>query len=169
MIASSPSDAQPVFDAIVASANRLIGGFSAGVFRLVDGIVHLASYTPVSPAADEVLKASFPRPVAELPYFDLKDGQVSQEADTETSLDDRLKNLARARGFRSRLIAPLLSNETDRCDRGTRTSPGPFVAHHVELLRTFADQAVIAIENVRLFNETSRRIVGRVQQLLQGT
>src|SRR4029077_7835891 len=113
VIASSPSDVQPVFDAIVASANRLIGGFSAGVFRLVDGIVHLASYTPVSPAADEALKASFPRPVAELPYFDLaKDGEVSQEADTETSLDDRLKNLARARGFRSRLLAPLVSNKT---------------------------------------------------------
>src|SRR4249919_1002009 len=38
VIASSPSNAQPVFDAIAASAKRLIGGFSAGVFRLVDGI-----------------------------------------------------------------------------------------------------------------------------------
>ena len=41
VIASSPSDVQPVFEAIATSANRLIGGFSTAVFRFVDGIVHL--------------------------------------------------------------------------------------------------------------------------------
>ena len=38
VIASSPSDVQPVFDAIAASANRLIGGFSSTVFRFIDGM-----------------------------------------------------------------------------------------------------------------------------------
>ena len=46
VIASSPSDVQPVFEAIAASANRLIGGFSAAVFRFVDGALHLAAFTP---------------------------------------------------------------------------------------------------------------------------
>ena len=49
MIASSPSDVQPVFEAIAASANRLLGGFSAGVFRFVDGMAHLAAFTPTNP------------------------------------------------------------------------------------------------------------------------
>ncbi len=65
VIASSPSDVQPVFEAIATSANRLIGGFSTAVFRFVDGVSHLAAFTPTNPAADEILKASFPRPLAE--------------------------------------------------------------------------------------------------------
>ena len=49
MIASPPSDVQPVFDAIVANADRLISGFTTGVYRFVDDIIHLASITSVSP------------------------------------------------------------------------------------------------------------------------
>src|SRR4029453_967361 len=45
VIASSPSDVQPVFDAIAHSANRLIGGFSAPGFRYIDGPIHLAAFT----------------------------------------------------------------------------------------------------------------------------
>ena len=65
VIASSPSDAQPVFEAIAASANRLIGGFSSAVFRFVDGIQHLAAFTSTNIESDQTLKASFPRPMRE--------------------------------------------------------------------------------------------------------
>jgi two-component system, NtrC family, sensor kinase len=158
VIASSPSDVQPVFDAIATSANRLIGGHSTAVLRFVDGAVHLAAFTPTSPAADEVLKASLPRPLADFPPFEwVREGKTGQIADAETIPD--LRDLARARGYRSVLFAPLMSNGVPIGQIGvTRTEPGSFAAHHVQLLQTFADQAVIAIENTRLFNETKEAL-----------
>jgi two-component system, NtrC family, sensor kinase len=158
VIASSPSDVQPVFEAIAVSANQLIGGFSSTAFRFIDGIAHLTAFTPTTPAADEVLKATFPRPVADFPPFRMAQaGEVTQIPDTE-ALSDDLLNISRARGFRSMLFTPLMN---DGMSIGfiavTRVEPGSFADHHVQLLRTFADQAVIAIENVRLFNEVQER------------
>jgi GAF domain-containing protein len=171
VIASSPSDVQPVFEAIASSSKQLIGGFSATVFRFVDGVVHLVAYTPVSPAADQVLKGSFPRPTANLPFFDLaKRGEVVQEADSETNPDAALRELARARGFRSSLFSPLMSKETPiGLIVVTRKEPGTFAEHHVKLLQTFADQAVIAIENVRLFDEVQAKTADLSESLQHQT
>jgi GAF domain-containing protein len=159
VIASSPSDVQPVFEAIATSANRLLGGFSTAVFRFVEGVSHLAAFTPTIPAADEILKASFPRPVAEFQPFELAQaGEIGQIVDTETSTELRVRDIARARGFRSMLFAPLMSKGTPiGLISVTRVEPGSFAAHHVQLLQTFADQAVIAIENVRLFDEVQAK------------
>src|SRR6202035_2892283 len=112
VIASSPSDAQPVFEAIAASSNRLIGGFSTAVLRFVGDELHLAAFTPVNPQADEVLKATFPRPVSEFPHFMLvRDGETQQFADTESQdVSPVLRNLARLRGYRSMLFTPLMNN-----------------------------------------------------------
>jgi len=92
VIASSPSDVQPVFEAIATSANRLLGGFSTAVFRFVDGVSHLAAFTPTTPAADEILKASFPRRIEFA-----QAGETVQITDTETSTDARIRDIARAR------------------------------------------------------------------------
>jgi signal transduction histidine kinase len=158
VIASSPADVQPVFEAIATSANRLVGGFSSTVFRFIDGVAHLRAFTPTNPAADEVLQATFPRPVADFPPFRMAQaGEVTQIPDTE-ALSDEILGISRARGFRSMLFAPLMN---DGVSIGfiavTRVQPGSFADHHVQLLRTFADQAVIAIENVRLFEEVQSR------------
>jgi len=50
VIASSPSDVQPVFDAIAASAKRLLGGYSCAVGLLADGQMRLEAFTPTNPA-----------------------------------------------------------------------------------------------------------------------
>jgi GAF domain-containing protein len=158
VIASSPSDVQPVFEAIVASANRLIDGFSAGVYRLVDGVVHLAAITSTNPAGDEAVRASFPRPISDIISI-VQPGEVMQYADTEDQENALLRDVARARGYRSILYVPLKRNDTPiGLIAVARKNRGSFAAHHVELLQTFADQAVIAIENVRLFNETKEAL-----------
>jgi PAS domain S-box-containing protein len=161
VIASSPSDVRPVFDAIAERSNRLTGGHSTAVVRIIDDMVDLVAFTSVSPEADTALRASFPRPVSDYPLLDLiRDGQVLEIADSESELGVRTgaRDIGRARGFRSLLLTPLRSGKgLVGLISVTRKEPGSFADHHVQLLRTFADQALIAIENVRLFDEVQAR------------
>ncbi|WP_441259159.1 GAF domain-containing protein [Bradyrhizobium sp. 521_C7_N1_3] len=154
VLASSPSDVQPVFDAVATNANRLIGGFSTAVLRYVDGAAHLVAFTPGDPAGDRVLQASFPVPFAQFPAYQLTaHGESAQLPDTE--LEPAARDIARARGFRSMLFTPLMSEgEAKGVIIATRRTTGAFAEHHVRLLQTFADQAVIAVKNVSLFNAT---------------
>ncbi len=162
VIAASPSDVQPVFDAIAASSKRLLGGFSTTVFRIVDGVLHLVAFTETNAKADATLTAMFPRPIADFPPFAMvSNGQMARVDDTEadSSVPPMLRDIARLRGYRAMLFTPLMR---DGAVIGmisvTREKPGPWAEHHAQLLRTFADQAVIAIENVRLFNETKEAL-----------
>ncbi|RXH05174.1 GAF domain-containing sensor histidine kinase [Bradyrhizobium vignae] len=154
VMAASPSDVQPVFEAIATNANRLIGGFSTAVLRYIDGAAHLAAFTPTDPAGDRVLQASFPVPFAQFPPYQLvANGAAAQLPDTE--LEPAARDIARARGYRSMLFTPLMSEgEAIGIIIATRRATGAFAEHHVRLLQTFADQAVIAIKNVSLFNAT---------------
>src|SRR5438067_2733450 len=137
VIASSPSDVQPVFEAIATSAKRLIGGFSAAVFRFVDDVGHLAAFTPTRPAADEVWKASFPRRLSDFPPFEwVRGGEAAQIPDIEASPD--VRDLGRLRGVRSVLVTPLMSSGVViGMVSVTRLEPGSFADHHVQLLQTF--------------------------------
>ena len=64
VIASSPSDVQPVFNAIAERSKRLVDALSTTVFRLDDGVMHLRAFTPTNPDADAALKATFPAPLS---------------------------------------------------------------------------------------------------------
>jgi two-component system, NtrC family, sensor kinase len=159
VIASSPADVQPVFDAIARRANTLLGGFSSTVFRFIDGIAYLEALTPTTPVADQILRSTFPRRVADFPVFQMAQaGEVTQIPDTE-ALSDEIRDVARARGYRSMLFAPLMN-------KGTSIG---FIAVTRVQPSAFADQAVIAIENARLFDEVQAKTRDLSESLQQQT
>jgi signal transduction histidine kinase len=102
--------------------------------------------------------SAFPRRAADFAPFQMAQaGKVMQIPDTEAPTYE-FKEIARARGYRSMLYTPLMNKGVSiGFIAVTRVQPGTFADHHVQLLRTFADQAVIAIENARLFDEVQTR------------
>jgi GAF domain-containing protein len=163
VIASSPSDVQPVFDAIVRSAGRLAEGASVNVSRVAGDRLHLAAYTKVNPSADELLRNLYPFRIANSPQIAdaIRTGTSAFVADFETDprVVPRSREVMKARGFRSTLYVPLAAGGTVHgLLHVSRVEPGPFPEQWLRLFQTFADQAVIAIENVRLFNETKEAL-----------
>jgi GAF domain-containing protein len=161
VIASSPSDVQPVFDAIATRSKQLVGGLTSAVYSIADEMFHLKAFTPTTPEADAFLQAAFPRPLSSFFWAEQTlAGELVEFSDVETEWvgqPDAL-SMARFRGFRSLVFIPLRHYQTViGVILVTRAEPGRFAFNHVQLLETFADQAVIAIENVRLFDEVQAK------------
>jgi GAF domain-containing protein len=166
VISSSPTDVQPVFDAIVQSAQRLLNGLSAAVFRVVDNIVHLAAQTSTDPRAYAAIASSYPMPLTRTVANSLGDqiyrqGVTVSVADIETDprVSDWALQIGRALGARALVQIPMRRDGTVIGSISvSKVAPTAFTDTQISLLKTFADQAVIAIENVRLFNETKEAL-----------
>ncbi|TMK79046.1 MAG: GAF domain-containing protein [Actinobacteria bacterium] len=161
VISSSPMDVQPVFEAIVASAGRLCNGTTAAVFLVHDGtLYHPANYGG-SPEALAAARARYPRPlgVDTGPGIAILTRSVHEVRDVEdSSTAEHIRAVGRVLGFRSVITVPMLrEGEAIGAIAVTRREPGPFSEGDMALLQTFADQAVIAVENVRLFTELQEK------------
>src|SRR5262245_39062715 len=177
VISGSPTDLQPVFVAIVESARRLLRAHTSSVFRRLGDEIHLAAYTRIGEAADAAFESLFPMsfedyrkrfPSAELDWVD---GTVIQVPDFHRDTRSPANSdLARARGFRGLLQVPMRhTGVVIGLLRVTRVEAGAFADNEINLLQTFADQAVIAIENVRLFTELEEKNRALTESLEQQT
>ena len=162
VISRSQTDVQPVFDAIVRSAVRLLGGHSGyadpGRRRSARaGRVH--EHRPQGGGCPEL---DLPRPVNSPGAH----GQAIRDRAPVNVLDmhmdlrltEAAREDARVGGYRSMVVVPLLrQDEVIGALAVTRREPGGFTDDEIALLQTFADQAVIAIENARLLSELQAR------------
>ena len=158
VMAASRSDVQPVFDAIASRATRLCNASFCIVFRFDGTQIHVAADDGRLRGTLDVVRSAYPSPPGNQSVAGraILEGRVISIADAQDTheLPERAAR-ARAIGYRSILAVPMMKGEAAI---GTinvaRLEVNPFTEAEVALLTTFADQAAIAIENVRLFNET---------------
>src|SRR5262249_28025494 len=171
VISSSPTDIQPVLDSILQTAGRLCEAEYACFFRLQDGKYHLAGSNNA--------KADYIKYLSEHP-ISVDRGTVVGRAAVErrtVHIPDCLADPeytahenARIGKHRSLLGVPLLRDGIPVGVIGLlRTSVKPYTDKQVELVETFADQPVIAIENPRLLNELRQRTNDLSESLEQQT
>jgi adenylate cyclase len=172
VIADSRSDAQPVFETIVRNAVALCGSLFANVFRFDGELVHYAASHNVGPSYVELLRGKYPmRPDNSQVSGRVLLGKSVVRVDDVLADRDYDQRFPATLGWRRMLGVPLLQdgNPLGAIVVGW-AQPGPVPQVQEELLKTFAGQAVIAIENVRLFQElqsASRRLEGQATELAQ--
>jgi len=159
VISESPTDVQPVFEAIVQSGIRLFEGAGVTVSRPENGQVRLMAIADRDPKRVQLWKERFPFPLTReyMHGTAILDCRMVDMPDVE-QMDEQYaagkRNFA-ASGYRAMTVVPMVKDGTAI---GTiavvRDASGPLGNKKIAVLKTFADQAVIAIENVRLFNET---------------
>jgi signal transduction histidine kinase len=161
VISSSPTNVQPVFDTIIRNAVRLCDGAVGAMFRYDGSMVHVAALYNLAPDVEELFRKAFPQPLSrENPGAQaiLERELVTLEDVEATDYSEAAKERARGAGYRGLVAAPLMREGVPIGSIAVgRRVPGKFPDSYVALLKTFADQAVIAIENTRLFKEVQER------------
>jgi two-component system, NtrC family, sensor kinase len=167
IVARSPTDVQSVLGAVCQSAARLCEAYDAAIWRPDgDRLLLVAHHGPIT------APGSLPLVRGTVAGRSLLDKRTLHIADLQTQTEEFPETSENARrwGFRAALQVPLMRNGVAI---GTialrRTEAHPFTERQIALLQTFADQAVIAIENARLLNELRQRTADLGESLEQQT
>src|SRR5438128_3566235 len=162
VISSSPTDLQPVFDAIARSTVRLCEAARSTVWRPEGDLFRAVARCEMTPEGHvvnaprgEVLDAD------SLPSRAIRERQILRVNDVpeNPTVPPKYRERARMRGYRSLMAVPMVrEGRAVGVITVVRPASVEFSDQQVGLVKTFADQAVIAIENVRLFNETKEAL-----------
>ncbi len=162
IISSSSTDVQPVFDAIARSAVALCEGYFCAVLTVDGDRLHLRATHNMPPEGLRALEETYPVELngPALLAVSTREGRIVQVRDMQEigGGSPGARERARLIGHRSWVAIPMV-----RDGQGigalavSRREVQPFSDRNLALLQTFADQAVIAIENVRLFKELQAR------------
>ena len=161
VMATSPTDVRPVLDTIAETAARLCGATDAHIYRVAgDRLIQAAHVGPI-PGLEP--GESLPLSRGSVAGRSIVDRQTIHMRDAATELTEREYPvsfaLQRRWGYHTVLTTPLLRDDhAIGAIAIRRTEVDPFTPQQIDLLKTFADQAAIAMENVRLFKETEEAL-----------
>jgi signal transduction histidine kinase len=157
VISSSPADLQPVLDTVVESAARYCGATDAQIWRRDDeGVRLVAHHGPLASPLGRVLPIGR-ETITALSVLEQRVVHVPDVAAVAAEFP-RTWHHARELGFHASVAVPLMrEGAAIGALQLRRGEAGPFTDTQIQLLHTFADQAVIAIENVRLFKALEAR------------
>src|SRR6516165_3604173 len=172
VISRSPADAQPVFDMIAESAARLCDGQFCFVYRFDGQLLHFVAHHSLTAEVLEMNRRAYPAPPSRKSAAAraVLERDLIQIPDINADPDYVLGSMATVGHYRSAIGVPILR---DGLAIGSiaiaRAQSGLLPEPQIELLKTFADQAAIAIENVRLFAAEQQRTQELSESLEQQT